>query len=177
MQAIAPTRAAGQSGTRGALTDEMAVGQEIERKFLVKHADMLEGLSGDVIKQGYLARGEATVRVRRRADKAYLTIKGRPEGIARAEYEYEIPVEDAEQMLATLCDGDIIAKKRYELMHEGLCWEVDVFEGANAGLVVAEVELESSDQEVALPDWAGEDVSDDGRYSNSALSKQPYSRW
>jgi adenylate cyclase len=155
------------------------MGVEIERKFLVSsdgwHAGAGEGLA---YRQGYLCRETGrTVRVRIVAEyEAYLTVKGTASGNRRAEFEYEIPVEDAEEMLA-MCDGTIIEKTRYRVPQGGLVWEVDVFAGDNAGLIVAEVELESEDQVVPLPEWAGREVSEDRRYSNSNLSVNPFGKW
>ena len=98
-------------------------------------------------------------------------------GVARREYEYEIPAADAHAILEELCVKPLIEKTRFVVEHGGHTWEIDVFEGDNAGLVVAEVELESEDEEVTLPAWAGEDVSDDVRYYNQRLVEHPYSRW
>lgn len=152
--------------------------QEIERKFLVKNNSWRERASGTLYRQGYLSTvKERTVRVRTVNDKAYLTIKGQPTGISRAEYEYEIPLADAQAMLDTLCEQPLIEKTRYRLEHAGMIWEIDEFSGVNAGLVVAEVELEDEQQTVVLPDWVAGEVSDDPRYSNANLVKNPYSRW
>jgi adenylate cyclase len=153
------------------------MGIEIERKFLVKNeawkSDDPEGLR---CRQGYLiAEKEKTVRVRIIGEQAFLTIKGKTSGISRSEFEYEAPIEDAESLL-NLC-GSIIEKTRYEIEHEGMRWELDVFAGANAGLVVAEIELETDDQSFVLPDWVGKEVSADPRYFNAALSKHPFSQW
>lgn len=154
------------------------MGVEIERKFLVKGTSFLEGVSGKKIQQGYLSNSaQKSVRVRRKGDKAYLTIKGGAQGLTRAEYEYAIPVEDAEAMLSGMCEGSIISKTRYEISHEGKIWEVDVFEGDNIGLVVAEIELTREDEGFARPDWVGAEVSDDARYLNASLSKRPYKDW
>ncbi|MEZ0276112.1 MAG: CYTH domain-containing protein [Roseimicrobium sp.] len=153
------------------------MGQEIERKFLVKSDTWREGAEGTLYRQGYLAKDvERTVRVRIAGDQAYLTIKGRTKGTSRAEYEYEIPLKDAEEMLA-LCDGPLVEKTRHKIPHAGHTWEVDVFHGDNDGLIMAEVELEREDAEVELPGWAGKEVSDDARYYNSSLSKRPYKTW
>lgn len=109
-------------------------------------------------------------RVRIADDKAFLTIKGRQHGISRAEFEYQIPVADAEDMLKSLCGTRVVEKTRYYLHYEGFLWEIDVFEGRHAGLIVAEIELESEDTEFSLPSFAGEDVTQDFRYSNFSLS-------
>jgi CYTH domain-containing protein len=106
-----------------------------------------------------------------------LTIKGVSTGISRSEFEYPIPIEDAVELLQTLCQPPLIEKTRYRIEHGGLVWEVDEFMGDNAGLVVAEVELKSVDQVIDLPDWIGAEVSSDRRYFNSNLAKYPYSQW
>jgi CYTH domain-containing protein len=149
---------------------------EIERKFLVMGQPWLQVL-GVVYQQGYLNRDKTrTVRVRIAGEAAFLTIKGVNVGATRAEFEYPIPLADAEALLA-LCDGPLIQKTRYLLDHAGTRWELDVFEGDNAGLVVAEVELESEDQAFARPDWLGDEVTQDARYFNSNLAVHPYCRW
>lgn len=153
--------------------------QEIERKFLVRDDSWRStAREGKRYCQGYLSvdRGRV-VRVRVKEGKGFLTIKGVREGISAAEYEYPIPVEDAEEMLQRLCLHPLIEKTRYEVPYQGLTWEVDVFEGVNRGLVLAEVELASADQTVALPPWAGSEVSSDGRYSNASLVQHPFSTW
>lgn len=151
---------------------------EIERKFLVKD-DSWRGLGeGSHYRQGYLStQPDRTVRVRVAAGKGFLTIKGRTVGATRAEYEYAIPLQDADAMLDELCERPLIEKTRYRIGYQGQIWEVDEFEGENAGLVVAEVELATADQVVALPDWVGEEVTTDPRYYNANLIANPYSRW
>ncbi|MBR2723144.1 MAG: CYTH domain-containing protein, partial [Lentisphaeria bacterium] len=109
-------------------------------------------------------------RVRIAGDRAYLTVKGRPVGISRAEFEYPVPVADAEDMLKSFCESRIIEKTRYFLHYAGCLWEVDVFEGRHKGLAVAEIELESEDTVFEMPPFAGEEVTDDFRYSNFSLS-------
>jgi adenylate cyclase len=149
---------------------------EIERKFLVI-GQPWQQTPGVQYRQGYLNRDKArTVRVRVAGDAAFLTIKGVSVGATRAEFEYPIPLADAEALLA-LCDGPLIEKTRYLLDHAGTCWELDVFAGDNAGLVVAEVELASEDQAFARPDWLGEEVTLDTRYFNSNLAVHPYKQW
>lgn len=151
---------------------------EIERKFLVK-GDAWRSLgSGVVYRQGYLATdSRRSVRVRVAGDRGFLTIKGATAGIARAEYEYAIPLSEAEELLETLCNRPLIEKIRYTLTVEGLVWEVDEFMGDNQGLIVAEVELESADQRMSLPDWVGQEVSHDPRYFNSNLAQHPFQQW
>lgn len=154
------------------------MGQEIERKFLVEGDAWRALAEGTRYRQGYLSTvKERTVRVRTIGDKAYLTIKGITQGIARAEFEYEIPLADANALLDDLCERPLIEKDRYKILHGGLTWEVDEFFGENAGLVLAEVELEAEDQVVELPDWVGQEVSDDPRYYNANLIASPYRTW
>lgn len=152
------------------------MGVEIERKFLVTDDRWKTG-RGVVFRQGYLNRDkERTVRVRVAGERAMLTVKGKNAGATRSEFEYAIPLEDAHAMLA-LCDGPLIEKTRYLLSHEGTAWEVDVFAGDNAGLVVAEVELESELQIFVPPPWLGAEVTQDARYFNSNLASHPLCNW
>jgi CYTH domain-containing protein len=153
------------------------MGVEIERKFLVKSDDWKSGVGQALqCRQGYLALDKKkTVRVRVMGQQAFLTVKGATAGISRMEFEYEIDVPDAEYMLM-LCEH-VVEKTRHFIEYEGMTWELDVFEGENAGLVMAEIELESEEQPFALPDWAGNEVSDDVRYFNGYLSKYPYRTW
>lgn len=152
------------------------MGVEIERKFLVKGQPWRE-TPGVPYRQGYLNRDKArTVRVRIAGEAAFLTIKGVSVGATRAEFEYPIPLADAEALLAQ-CDGPLVEKTRYLLDRAGTRWELDVFAGDNAGLVVAEVELESEDQAFVRPDWLGDEVTQDARYFNSNLAAHPYCRW
>lgn len=147
---------------------------EIERKFLVRADVSTLCVSGVRIVQGYLpGAGECTVRVRVAGPKAWLTMKGRRSGCCRVELEHEIGPALALELLEHTCGGVLIEKTRYCIPHAGLTWEVDVFAGANAGLILAEVELESPDQEVVLPEWVGPEVTSDPRYSNSALCRRP----
>lgn len=152
--------------------------QEIERKFLVNGDEWRAGAQGEIYKQGYIvSNAEHSVRVRIIRDRAYLTIKSGVKGISRAEFEYEIPVEDAQEMLQTLCQPPLIEKTRYKIAINGLIWEVDEFSGVNAGLVLAEIELTDEAQIIDLPAWVGEEVSHDPRYFNSNLARIPYSTW
>lgn len=151
---------------------------EIERKFLVVGDEWRSLAQGKRYRQGYLVTDpDRTVRVRIVDNHAYLTIKGKSTGISRAEFEYEIPLADAEELLDTLCLHPLIEKTRYQIPVDDLVWEVDEFAGENQGLIIAEVELEAEDQAIALPSWVGEDVSADPRYFNSYLSQYPYSTW
>ncbi len=153
------------------------MGTEIERKFLVKGDSWRGRDSGVMVRQGYLVtQEERSVRVRITGEKGYLAVKGRARGIVRPEYEYEIPLEDAVEML-NLCIGHLIEKKRYLVPHQGLTWEIDEFLGLNQGLLVAEIELESAEQEIDLPEWAGKEVSGDPRYLNANLVHEPYGEW
>jgi CYTH domain-containing protein len=154
--------------------------QEIERKFLVKGDGWRKSAEpGIFCRQGYLTEGsgEATVRVRLLGDKGFLTIKGPTKGISRPELEYEIPCADAEYILDHLCDGGIVAKMRYILNHNGLCWELDEFAEDNAGLITAEIELDREDQPFEKPEWLGKEVSLDRRYTNAALARNPFRNW
>jgi len=151
---------------------------EIERKFLVTGDDWKATAAVLLYRQGYLSTDKArTVRVRIAGARAFLTIKGLAAGIARPEFEYEIPVADATAMLDDLCLKPLIEKRRYTLECRGLRWEVDEFLGDNLGLVVAEVELDSADQAIELPAWVGQEVSDDPRYFNSSLIAHPFCMW
>lgn len=152
---------------------------EIERKFLVSGNFRDAVIRAERIVQGYLcAAPDKTVRVRIRAEKAFLTIKGASDkaGLVRSEFEYEIPVADAEALL-TLCESGVIDKVRHLVPFEGHTWEVDVFHGCNEGLVVAEIELTSEDESFERPDWLGEEVTGENRYYNSMLSQHPYATW
>jgi CYTH domain-containing protein len=154
------------------------MGKEIERKFLVKKGAWQPKGKGDLYRQGYLSTvKERVVRVRVTGDKGFLTVKGMTEGFSRLEFEYEIPVRDARQMLDTLCERPLIEKHRYRVEHEGMIWEIDIFLGDNEGLVLAEVELEGATQQFALPGWIGEEVSEDPRYFNANLVKNPFRQW
>lgn len=155
---------------------------EIERKFLVDQEKWQafkqeQDLTGKKFQQGYLNDDGATVRVRIQGDKGMLTIKGKTVGLSRMEFEYEIPLADAEQMLSELCGKPLIEKHRYFYQNHDHTWEVDEFEGENQGLIVAEVELPSEDAHYEKPHWVGEDVSHDKRYFNAQLAKKPYNQW
>ncbi len=152
------------------------MGKEIERKFMVKEGPW-RNAKGTRYRQGYLnSAKERSVRVRTMEDKAYLTIKGIAIGASRMEFEYEIPLQDANELLE-ICEKPLIEKTRYRVQEGGFVWEVDEFFRENQGLIVAEVELESEDQEFPKPDWVGEEVTGDPRYFNSNLIKNPYTNW
>lgn len=152
--------------------------QEIERKFLVRDLSWRDQAQGSLLRQGYISdRDGQVVRVRREGEEAWLTIKSKTTGISRGEWEYPIPVHDAEQLLNQVCLQPILEKYRYRLHINGLVWEIDEFLGLNAPLIVAEVELESEDQSFEKPEWLGQEVSHDRRYANAALISHPYSQW
>ena len=151
---------------------------EIERKFLVKGDSWRNPASGLFYRQGYISLSpERIVRVRTIGNKGFLTIKGVTKGFSRAEYEYEIPLHDANEMLDQLCERPLIEKNRYKIEYKGLVWEVDDFLGDNQGLILAEVELIDENQEVALPGWIGKEVTGDPRYYNASLVKCPFNKW
>ena len=147
--------------------------EEIERKFLVVSDSWKQSVTGSKsLRQGYLSsNAKATVRVRTRDDdEAVVTIKGAARGMSRAEYEYDVPIEDAREMLV-MAEPHVVQKRRHIVPFAGLTWEVDVFEGRHAGLVIAEVELDHENQHVDLPGWVGREVTDDDRYYNASLSR------
>ena len=148
---------------------------EIERKFLVSGFNA-EGLHYKKMKQAYLAKEGCTLRVRIADDKAFLTIKGKTNGFSRTDFEYEIPMSDALEMMNLAIYPPVI-KTRYYAEVNGKTWEVDVFEGENEGLVMAEIELNAEDEEFTLPTWATEEVTGDKRYYNAYLAKHPFKQW
>jgi CYTH domain-containing protein len=155
-----------------------AMGEEIERKFLVIGDGWREAAQGTPYRQGFLSTApERTVRVRAAGSKGTITIKGKSVGARRPEFEYEIPLADAQRMLDTLCKRPLIEKIRYTLALGRHTWEIDVFEGDNAGLVVAEIELGSEDEAFDEPEWLGDEVTDDPRYFNSNLVENPFRAW
>jgi adenylate cyclase len=157
---------------------------EIERKFLVAGEGWRSAVSRSApMRQGYLnsipdggAEGRASIRVRVSGSDAWLNIKAAVLGSSRAEYEYPIPLADANEMLDRLCSG-LIDKTRHYVEHHGHVWEVDEFAGDNAGLVVAEIELDRPDETFASPSWLGREVTDERRYYNHALALHPYRQW
>ncbi|RKZ33903.1 MAG: adenylate cyclase [Gammaproteobacteria bacterium] len=155
------------------------MGTEIERKFLVTSDDWrAEARAGAFYRQGYLSSVEScSIRVRVSDKRAFLNIKSATLSVTRTEYEYPLPLEDAREILDHLCAGPLIEKTRYFVPHGGFEWEVDVFEGDNQGLVVAEIELESADQAFDKPAWVGNEVSEDARYYNVCLTKHPFKDW
>ena len=154
------------------------MGKEIERKYRVDKARLGPLHGGTEMTQGYISSGDnAVVRVRQAGNKAWLTLKGRNEGPVRSEFEYEIPPADARQMIDEFCGGRVIAKTRYLREYQGYVWEIDVFTGQNAGLIVAEVELSSPRESPPLPPWVGAEVTSDSRYFNNSLYTCPYCEW
>ena len=152
---------------------------EIERKFLLKNSSWKELVDeGMAYSQGYLVGSNAaSVRVRIQGKRAFLNIKSATIDISRQEFEYEIPLEEATEMLETLCEKPLITKTRHLLKNENHVWEIDVFSGDNEGLTVAEIELNDKDEYFEKPEWLGDEVSDDARYYNVSLVKHPFKDW
>jgi len=152
---------------------------EIERKFRVIHDGWRTAVgSSALLRQGYLANTmRASIRVRLAGDAGWLSVKAMTPGRARAEFEADIAPADAHEMLSHLCEGPLIEKWRHIVVHAGDRWEIDEFLGDNAGLVIAELELDSEQQDFARPAWLGEEVTDDQRYYNFRLSQHPYRQW
>ena len=154
------------------------MGIEIERKFLVDGTKWRDSVEQSMrYQQAYLSRDpDRTVRIRIVERNAWITVKSSTDGLRRSEFEYAIPLEDAVEMMK-MCERPLVEKTRHLLRHAGNLWEIDEFAGENAGLIVAEIELESEDQDFEKPSWAGEEVTQDSRYYNSQLSKTPFLRW
>ncbi|HMQ12738.1 MAG TPA: CYTH domain-containing protein [Candidatus Competibacter phosphatis] len=152
---------------------------EIEHKFLVRDERWRREVERSVrMRQGYLTSdARCSVRVRVAGDQGYLNVKSGTLGIQRSEYEYPIPLAEAEEILDTLCEQPLLEKTRHFVRFGGHLWEIDEFEGDNAGLIVAEVELSRIDEPFDQPDWLGADVSHDIRYYNSQLARHPYRTW
>jgi adenylate cyclase len=154
------------------------MGIEIERKFLPNGDGWRGQGTATLMRQGYLTSDPVrTVRVRIEGERAVITIKSKSTGATRGEWEYEIPVPDAAELLDRLCEQPLVEKVRHRIDHRGHTWEVDEFRGENAGLVVAEIELGSEDEAFEKPDWIGREVTGDPRYYNSSLIRLPYSKW
>jgi len=154
-----------------------SMGIEIERKFLVTSDAWRYGAIGEAYCQGYLSQyPHPTIRVRTQGRKAFLTVKGKINGISRPEFEYEIPFAEAQE-LQQLCITPLVTKTRYKILHEGMTWEVDEFHGKNEGLIIAEVELDHPESLISKPSWIGQEVSDDPRYANSNLAIHPFMSW
>jgi adenylate cyclase len=153
---------------------------EIERKFLVLNDSWRARASeGTFYRQAYLSlEKRRAVRVRVAGGRGFISVKSQEEGrITRLEFDYEIPLKDAEEMIESLCDLPPVDKIRYEVEEAGMIWEIDVFQGENDGLIIAEIELESEDQSFRLPEWAGEEVTHDERYLNVNLYRHPFREW
>ena len=154
------------------------MGREIERKFLVRGNAYRTLGTAEHYRQGYLrTAGPATVRVRIAGHRGLLTVKGPTQGMTRSEFEYEIPLADAEALLDGLCERPQVEKLRYRVPAGAHTWEVDEFLADNAGLVVAEIELSSEDEPFARPEWLGREVTAEPRYRNSELAVRPYRTW
>lgn len=154
------------------------MGLEIERKFLINKQLWQAPNKGQHLAQGYIAANahKLSVRIRIADDTAWLNLKGWINDISRHEYEYPIPISDARELLNNFA-GSIVEKIRYQVDYAGHTWEVDEFLGDNAGLMVAEIELDSEAQEFDKPDWIAKEVSDDPRYLNTSLAQMPFSKW
>lgn len=155
------------------------MGIEIERKFLVNKEKwaQVKKEKQSLYRQGYIVSDPGkTIRVRLTDIAAFLTIKGLGIGISRAEFEYSIPLDEAQQLLDGFCDS-VVSKIRYFITHDNKLWEVDEFLGDNEGLMVAEIELDEENESFSLPDWVGREVTSEKKYSNSNLAKKPYKTW
>jgi len=157
------------------------MGVEIERKFIVDKEcwDKVLKPDGDIFKQGYIySDSTKTIRIRLTSNKGFITIKGKSsdDGLSRSEFEYEIPQKDAAELLKQFTSS-LIEKIRYKIFHEGFMWEIDVFEGNNSGLIIAEIELPNKEQSFKKPEWVGQEVTGDIHYYNSYLVDHPYKNW
>jgi|TARA_B100000676_G_scaffold87397_1_gene87266 adenylate cyclase len=151
---------------------------EIERKFLIKEKPFSIAKRSLKINQGYIINEKSKViRVREKGDDYFLTIKGNNIGISRLEYDFPISKEDAKELIFHFCKTTLIEKTRHYIEHKGHTWEVDEFHGKNNGLIVAEIELESEDEKFEIPDWVGEEVTQDDRYYNMNLAIHPFTSW
>lgn len=152
---------------------------EIERKFLIKNNAWCEQVSKQVdFQQAYLANNEqSSVRIRIEGSDANINIKSMTLGRSRSEFEYSIPLEDAQELISTLCAKPIVSKTRYWVYYADKCWEIDVFKGENHGLIVAEIELDTEDEVFEYPVWLGKEVTHLERYYNMCLRTYPYSQW
>jgi len=154
------------------------MGKEIERKFLINLSELGNLEDGIPIKQAYISTTDNTVvRIRLTGNSAFITLKGENRGATRSEYEYAIPADDAKEIISELCSGPLIEKTRYKVFHSGHTWEIDIFHGNNDGLIVAEVELEDENENIEIPNWVTAEVTDDAKYYNLNLLKNPYCKW
>jgi CYTH domain-containing protein len=152
--------------------------KEIERKFLVTGEEWRDKNQGVFYRQGYLStEKDCLVRIRTGGGKGYLTLKGETQGAVRDEFEYEIPFDDAQELLQNFCMHPLIEKRRYMINFGGLTWEIDEFESENEGLILAEVELTFEDEKIDFPDWIGKEVTGDPKYYNVNLVRNPFSKW
>lgn len=152
--------------------------KEIERKFLVISDNWKKNSQGVLYRQGYLSiERDRTVRVRLEGEEGKLTIKGKKDKGAGDEFEYDIPGDEAAYLIDRLCLKPVVEKMRYKINFHGNIWEVDEFFGENLGLVLAEIELDSADQKFEKPGWIGEDVTEDPKYKNASLVKNPFNTW
>jgi adenylate cyclase len=154
------------------------MGLEIERKFLIKNDSWKNEIKKTIsIRQGYLnSEVERTVRIRIQGERGVLTIKGKNQNVTRKEFEYQIPLDDALNLLS-MCEKPIIEKTRFLIPSNRSTWEIDVFDGENKGLVIAEIELTSEEESFDIPNWLGEEVSSESKYYNSSLITNPYGNW
>ena len=151
---------------------------EIEKKFLIKYIPLEHVKFSKHIKQGYiLSDQEKVIRIRKKGDEYFLTIKGNKIGISRYEFEYSIPEEDAAILFGEFCSSDIIEKTRHYIEHKNHLWEVDEFHGDNDGLIVAEIELLSEDETFDIPDWIDREVTSEKKYYNMNLVTNPFNKW
>ena len=151
---------------------------EIERKFLIKKKPFSIAKRSLKINQGYIINEKSKViRVREKGDDYFLTIKGNNIGISRLEYDFPISKEDAKELIFHFCKTTLIEKTRHYIEYKGHTWEVDEFHGKNTGLIVAEIELDSEDEKFEIPDWVGEEVTQDDRYYNMNLAIHPFTSW
>ena len=151
---------------------------EIERKFLIKKKPFSIAKMSLKINQGYIINEKSKViRVREKGDDYFLTIKGNNIGISRLEYDFPISKEDAKELIFHFCKTTLIEKTRHYIEYKGHTWEVDEFHGKNTGLIVAEIELDSEDEKFEIPDWVGEEVTQDDRYYNMNLAIHPFTSW
>ena len=154
------------------------MGLEIERKFLLKNNSWKKEVKETIsIRQGYLnSEIERTIRIRIQGERGVLTIKGKNQNVTRKEFEYQIPLDDALHLIS-MCEKPIIEKTRFLIPSNRSTWEIDVFDGENKGLVIAEIELSSEEESFDIPNWLGKEVSSESKYYNSSLITNPYSKW
>jgi CYTH domain-containing protein len=154
------------------------MGIEIERRFLVIGDEWKEGAVGTYYRQGYLSFSkEGVLRIRIAGEKAFLTVKSSRDDLTALEYEYEVPMTDAHDMLRKLCERPPVEKIRHSVPYGGMTWDIDLFIGDNEGLVIAEIELADPEQAIALPPWVGKEITADRRYLNASLYHNPYKEW